>query len=66
MITIDKLELVSAALHGADAHDRGILRHHNPFALTTVVARVRGKRAVLLCVQAAAWWAGWDRARTLG
>lgn len=65
MITIDKLELVNAALDGAEAQERGILRHHNPFALTAVVARVRGDRAMLLCVQAAAWWAGWDRARTL-
>ncbi len=65
MITIDKFELVSDALQGADAHDRGILRHHNPFALTALVARVRGEREVLLCVHAAAWWAGWDRARTL-
>ena len=65
MISIDRFELVNAALNGADAHDRGILRHHNPFALTAVVARVRGEQAVLLCVQAAAWWAGWDRARTL-
>lgn len=59
---VDHADLVAAARHGAEAFGRGIRRDHNPFALTMFVARVRGARAVLLCVQAAAWWVGWDDA----
>jgi len=59
---LDHAELVAAARHGAEAFDRGIRRDHNPFALTMFAARVRGARAVLLCIQAAAWWVGWDDA----
>ena len=59
---LDHAELVAAARHGSEAFDRGIRRDHNPFALTMFAARVRGARAVLLCIQAAAWWVGWDDA----
>jgi hypothetical protein len=59
---VDHADLVAAARHGAEAFGRGIRRDHNPFALTMFVARVRGARAVLLCIQAAAWWVGWDEA----
>ena len=59
---VDHADLVAAARHGAEAFGRGIRRDHNPFALTMFVARVRGARAVMLCVQAAAWWVGWDDA----
>ena len=62
VIVIRQTELVAAAGRGADAFFRGIKRDHNPFTLTMFAARVRGDRAVLLCVQAAAWWLGWDQA----
>lgn len=59
---VDHADLVAAARHGSESFGRGIRRDHNPFALTMFAARVRGARAVLLCIQAAAWWVGWDDA----
>ena len=66
VIVIQKTELVAAAEMGADAFFRGIERDHNPFTMTMFTARVRGDRAVLLCIQAAAWWVGWDQASSVG
>ena len=66
VIVIQQTELVAAAERGADAFFRGIEKDHNPFTLTMFAARVRGDRAVLLCIQAAAWWVGWDQASSVG
>ena len=62
MIVIRQTELVAASESGVDAFFRGIEKDHNPFTLTMLAARVRGDRAVLLCIQAAAWWLGWEQA----
>ena len=62
VIAIQETELVAAAERGVEAFFRGIKKDHNPFTLTMFAARVRGDRAVLLSILAAAWWFGWDQA----
>ena len=62
MIAIQETELVAAAERGVEAFFHGIKKDHNPFTLTMFAARVRGDRAVRLCILAAAWWLGWDQA----
>ena len=62
MIAIQETVLVAAAERGVEAFFHGIKKDHNPFTLTMFAARVRGDRAVLLCILAAGWWLVWDQA----